>query len=65
MCKNKGDIMKLTDIKNASDSALFAEKGYDVFGFDREAVRARTMDSFWGGQYIPRFSCGSVTDTLR
>ena len=42
MCKNKGDIMKLTDIKNASDSALFAEKGYDVFGFDREAVRART-----------------------
>ena len=34
--------MKLTDIKNASDSALFAEKGYDVFGFDREAVRART-----------------------
>ena len=40
MCKNKGDIMKLTDIKNASDSALFAEKGYDVFGFDREAVRA-------------------------
>ncbi len=38
----RGDIMKLTDIRDAAGSAAFAEKGYEVFSYDREAVRERT-----------------------
>ncbi|MDE7325614.1 MAG: mannitol dehydrogenase family protein [Lachnospiraceae bacterium] len=34
--------MKLTDIKDSAGSTAFAAKGYKVFGYDREAVRART-----------------------